>query len=76
MLHTKIRANRPADSGEEDFLKGFYHLWMWPPSWSCDQHHVIRFSFPCTCKLSKKNWFRSFSLFPLEKPKLLNLTLP
>ena len=24
------------------------HIWAWRPSWSCDQHHVIRFSFPCT----------------------------
>ena len=30
------------------FLKGFYHIWAWQPSWLCDQHHVIRFSFPCT----------------------------
>ena len=21
------------------FLKGFYHIWEWRPSWSCDQHH-------------------------------------
>ena len=27
------------------FLKGFYHIWAWRPSLSCDQHHVIRFSF-------------------------------
>ena len=25
------------------FLKGFYHIWAWRPSWSCDQHHVINF---------------------------------
>ena len=36
-----------------------YHIWAWWPSWSCDQHHVIRFSFPCTWKLSCKVWFRS-----------------
>ena len=24
MLHTKFLGNRPAGSGEEDFLKGFY----------------------------------------------------
>ena len=30
------------------FLKGFYHILVWRPSWSCDQHHVIRFSFPFT----------------------------
>ena len=20
-------------------MKGFYHIWAWWPSWSCDQHH-------------------------------------
>ena len=38
------------------FLKGFYHIWAWQPSWSCDQHHVNKFSFPCTCKLTYKIW--------------------
>ena len=23
------------------FLKDFYHIWAWRPSWSCDQHHII-----------------------------------
>ena len=27
MLHTKFRGNRPAGSGEENFFKGFYHIW-------------------------------------------------
>ena len=40
MLHTKFRENRPAGSG--DFLKGFYHKWVWRPSWSCDHHHIIQ----------------------------------
>ena len=48
MQHTKFRENRPAGSGEEDFLKGFHHIWAWRPSWSCDQDYVIKFSFPCT----------------------------
>ena len=52
MLHTKFGENQPAGSGED--LKGFYHIWMWQPSWSCDQHHVIKFSFPCTWKLVTK----------------------
>ena len=46
MLHTKFCGNQSAGSGEEDF-KGFYHIWAWRPSWLCDQHHVLRFSFPC-----------------------------
>ena len=31
---------------------------MWWPSWSCDQHHVIKFSFPCTRKLTYKTWLK------------------
>ena len=35
MLHARFRGNRPVGSGE-DFLKGFYYIWAWRPSWSCD----------------------------------------
>ena len=45
MLHTKFRENRPAGSGEEDF-SGFYHIWAWRPSWSCDLDFAIKLSFP------------------------------
>ena len=45
MLHTKFRENRPACSGE-DFLSGFYHIWAWQPSWSCDPDFVIKFLSP------------------------------
>ena len=41
MLHTKFRGNQPAGSGEERCLKGFYHIWAWWPSWSCDQHQIF-----------------------------------
>ena len=27
------------------FLKGFYHIWAWPPSWSCDQDRLNKLSF-------------------------------
>ena len=30
----------------------------WRPSWSCDQHHVIKFSFSCTWKLTYKIWLK------------------
>ena len=29
----------------KNILTGFYHIGAWWPSWSCDQYHVIRFSF-------------------------------
>ena len=25
---------------EKKIFKGFYHIWAWQPSWSCDQHHA------------------------------------
>ena len=40
------------------FLKGFYHIWAWWPSWSCDQHHVHVFSFPFTWKHTYKIWLK------------------
>ena len=46
MLHTKFRVNRPAGSGEEDFLVVFTIVWAWRPSWSCDPNFAITLSFP------------------------------
>ena len=28
------------------FLKGFYHIWAWWPSCSCDEDHLNKLSFP------------------------------
>ena len=44
MLHNKFHENQPAGSREEDF-EGFT---IYGISWSCDQDHVDKFSFPCT----------------------------
>ena len=27
-------------------FKGFYHIWIWPPHWSCDLDHLNKLSFP------------------------------
>ena len=63
MLHTKFRENHPAGSGEEDFLrvftiffKGFYHIWAWWPSWSCDPDHLYKLSFPLPKEAPHKIW--------------------
>ena len=56
MLHTKFRENRPAGSGEEDFLKGFDHIWAWRPSWSCDTDAVNKISFPLPKEAPHKIW--------------------
>ena len=45
MLHARFRGNRPVGSGE-DFLKGFYYIWAWRPSWSCDSDAVSNFFRP------------------------------
>ena len=118
MLHTKFRGNRPACSGEEDFLRVFTiyghggHLGHVTSIMSSDFHflvpekiqfeflyvhdlgprsrnvidlqylHIFIYSIRCLLLLP----FRSLaaivsekstvSLFPTEKPKLPNLTLP
>ena len=69
MLHTKFRGNRPAGSGEGDF----YHIWAWQPSWSCDQHHVIRFSFLVPESFHKK--FGSDRQSSSEKKSGLNFCM-
>ena len=56
MLHTKFRENRPSGSGEEDFLKGFYHIWAWRPSWSCDPDAANKLSFPLPKEDQQKIW--------------------
>ena len=57
MLHTKFRENPPAGSGEEDlFLKGFYHIWAWRPSWSCDPDAANKISFPLPKEAPHKIW--------------------
>ena len=33
---------------EKKIFEGFYHIWAWRPSWSCDLDHDNKFSFPCT----------------------------
>ena len=45
MLHAKFQDHRTSCSGEEDFY-GFYHIWAWQPSWSCDLDHYINFRSP------------------------------
>ena len=73
MLHYKFHGNQSTGSGE-DFWSVFYLIWAWRPFWSCDQHHVIKFSFPCTWKLTYKIWLKMaqcFFCFFLEKKVLI-----
>ena len=57
MLHAKLQDHRTSGSGEEDF-QGFYHIWAWRPSWSCDLDHLYKFSFPLPKEAQHKIWLR------------------
>ena len=54
MLHAKFQDHRTSGSGE-DFL-GFYHIWVWRTSWSCDLDHFYKLSFPLPKEAPHKIW--------------------
>ena len=56
MLHTNAQGHWPFGSGEEDFLKDFYHIWAWWPSWSCDPDALNKLSFPRTMEALHEIW--------------------
>ena len=56
MLHAKFQDHRISGSGEEDFFKGFYHIWAWRPSLSCDLDHLYKLSFPLPKEAPYKIW--------------------
>ena len=63
MMHAKFQDRRTSCSGEENF-KGFYHIWAWRPSCSCDLNHLYKFCFPFPRRLNLKfcfGWPRGFS---------------
>ena len=54
MLHTKFCENWPA--GSRDFSKGFYHIWAWRPSWSCDPDAANKLLFLLPKEAPYKIW--------------------
>ena len=56
MLHAKFQDHRTYGSGEEDFLKVFYHMWAWRPSWSYDLDHLCKLSFFLPNEAPLKIW--------------------
>ena len=44
MVHTKSQGHRPG-SGKGLFLKGFYHICAFWPSWSCDLYILANLSY-------------------------------
>ena len=40
----------------EKIFKGFYHIWAWRPSWSCDLDHLYKLLFPLPKEAPHKIW--------------------
>ena len=55
MLHTKFHGNL-----SEKISEGFYLIWTWRPSWSCDPDAANKLSFPLPKEAPHKFWPRSF----------------
>ena len=71
MLHTKFQGHQRFGSGEEDFFKGFYHIWAWQPSWSCDQDCLNKLSFPHPMETLYEIWLQSAQRFLRRCLKML-----
>ena len=41
---------------DKRFLKGFYHIQAWRPSWSCDPDAANKLSFPLPREAPHKIW--------------------
>ena len=64
MICAKITPQGLFGSGEEDFFKGFYHIWAWQPSWSMDHDHFSNLSFPCP--IQRRSRFLILNIFPVQ----------
>ena len=40
----------------EKIFEGFYHIWAWRPSWSCDLDHLYKRWFPLPKEAPHKIW--------------------
>ena len=48
---------------EKTISEGFYHIWTWRPSWSCDPHAANKISFPLPKEAPHKIWILSAKRF-------------
>ena len=51
-------------------MKGFYHIWAWRPSWSCDLDFAIKLEMPLPKKAPHKISTRSAKRFQRRSLKL------
>ena len=52
---------------EKMIFWGFYHIWAWRPSWSCDLHRLIKLSFPYPIKAPHTIWLQSDKQFQRKR---------
>ena len=75
MLHTNFQGHRSFGSRENVvFSLGFYQIWAWWPSWSCDLDRLIKLSFPHPMEAPHKIRLQLAKQF-LKKRNLKNLNL-
>ena len=48
---------------EKMIFNGFYHIWMWRPSLSCDRDRLYRLSLPLPKEAPHKIWLCSAKRF-------------
>ena len=56
---------------EKKIFKGFYHIWAWRPSWSCDLDHLYKLSFPLPKETPHKIWLSLAKRF--QRRRCLNI---
>ena len=56
----------------EKIFEGFYHIWAWRPSWSCDPDAANKISFPLPKEAPHKIWLLSEKRF-LRRRRCLKL---
>ena len=57
-------------------MKGFYHIWAWRPSWSCDPDAANKISFPLPKEAPHKIWLYSAQRFRRRRCLKLFTTTP
>ena len=56
LLKAMVEENDSTLVLEKKILKGFYHLWAWRPSWSCDPDPANKLSFPHPTEAPYEIW--------------------
>ena len=75
MLHTNFHGHQPFGYREDDFFLGFYHIWAWRPTWTCDIDHLIKLPFPHPMEAPHKIWLQSVKQFLRKNKKMEMLNL-